>query len=141
MRKLLFAALTAIIFTTSAFAEGGKTINSRVKNSFAADFGTVENVEWSHTADYATATFVMNNKRTNAFYGSEGKLVGTSQAIAIDELPAAAKKTFRKKYADYTVTEAIHFAGMEETAYFVSVEKENKTQILKIANNQISVFK
>lgn len=140
MRKLFFAALTAIVFTTSAFAEGDASINRNIRNSFQDDFGIVEGVQWGTTANFATATFILNNKRTNAFYEHDGKLIGTTQAINIDEMPASAKRAFAKKYSNYTVTESLRFEGISETAYFISAKKDNKSVVLKVMNGSVSVF-
>jgi hypothetical protein len=140
MRKLFFAALTAIVFTTSAFAEGNLSINRNIQNSFHNDFGEVEGVQWSTTANFATATFIMNNKRTNAFYDRDGNWIGTTWAVTVDEMPAAAKRTFAKKYGGYTVTESIRFEGATETAYFISAKKDEKSVILKVMNGSVSVY-
>ena len=140
MRKLFLAALTAIVFTTSAFAGKDASISRSIRNSFNNDFGQVEGVEWGTTANFTTATFIMNNKRTKAFYDYDGKLLGTTQAVTIDEMPAAAKRAFAKRYSNYTVTESIRFEGVTETAYFVSAKKDNKSVILKVMNGSVSVY-
>jgi hypothetical protein len=141
MRKLFFAGLVTIFVATTAFAEGESNISTRVVNSFRQDFSNVNGVQWSTTASYPTATFVMNNKRTSAFYNQSGELIGTSQAITIDALPASAKRAFGKKYNGYTVVEAIQFDGVEESAYFLSAKKDDTSVLLRVSNGQLSVFK
>ncbi|WP_207493353.1 hypothetical protein [Aridibaculum aurantiacum] len=140
MKKFLFAALVTLFITSSSFAEGGR-INNTIKNNFSYDFKGVSEVEWSTTASYATASFILNNKRTNAFYDNDGQLIGTIQAISIDEMPASAKRSFAKKYADYTVVESINFTTATESTYFISAKKDENKVVLKVSNGFLSVVK
>jgi hypothetical protein len=59
----------------------------------------------------------------------------------LDKIPTAAKRAIAKKYADYTVREAIKFDSVDEIAYFISVENEKKSIILKVLNDSVSVYK
>lgn len=141
MKKLLFSTLIAVSLISSAFGAPVKKVNYRISSAFEATFPHVTNVEWDVTAAYAKATFVLNNKNTEAFYNPEGEFIGTSQAINVDELPTAVKRTFAKKYGTYTVKEAIQFEGNEETSYFISAENDKKSIILKVVGSTLSVLK
>ncbi len=53
-----------------------------------------------------------------------------------------AKRSFAKRFDDYTVKEAIRFEGTEEGAYFISAEDDKKAVILKVSDNdEVSVMK
>jgi len=141
MKKLLFTALIAVSLISSAFAEPVKKVGVLVRSSFENNYPRVTNVAWELGKDYATATFVVDNIRTQAFYSLNGDFIGSSRAISIDDLPAGVKRTFAKKYADYTVNEAIQFDTDEETAYCISAENEKQTVILKVARGTIEVIR
>ncbi len=141
MKKFLTTALLAIVLVTSSFASGENSINYSVKTNFQKDFGKVSNVEWTANDNFSTATFVLNNKRTNAFYDNNAELIGTSHAITIDDLPASAKRVFLKKYTDYTLTEAIQFDSTNESSYFIAAKNDEKAIVFKISNGQVSIFK
>jgi hypothetical protein len=138
MKKFFLSALIAVSIISTAFAGDVKKVNHVIAKNFAAEFGDVKNVEWTTSSNYSTATFTLNNKRTNAFYNQDGTFIGTSQAISIDDLPAYAKRRFAKKYADHTVVEAIEFVTDNDTAYFLSAVKDNKTVVIKIAEGSIT---
>lgn len=140
MKKLLLTAFMAVSLIVSAFAGPAKRVNSFVANSFASDFKNVSNADWSINSSYAKATFVLNNVKTEAFYRPDGEFIGSSQAIAINDLPIAAKRSFAKKYGNYVVKEAIKFDGKEENAFFISAENEKQSVILKADNFGISVY-
>ena len=142
MKKVFLTALIALSLITSSFAAEGSKVTLAVTTKFQDDFGSVKDVQWTSGTTYSTATFTLENKRTNAFYEADGRLIGTSQAVTIESLPSYAKRLFAKKYADFTVTEAIQFdVPNEAPAYFVSAAKDGKTVIVKIANGAISLAK
>jgi hypothetical protein len=143
MKKLLFSALIAVSLVSSAFAASGenKKVSLQITKAFESNFNDVGNVTWNITEKFAKATFVLNDVTTEAFYSPDGEFIGTSQAIALDKIPTVAKRAIAKKYTDYTVREAIKFDGVDETAYYVSVENDKKSIVLKVLNYSVSVYK
>lgn len=141
MKKILLTAFIAVALISSAFASPAKEVNYFVSNSFKRNFPDVTNVLWDITPSYAKAAFVFRGVRTEAFYKLDGNLIGTSSAVSLDDLPISAKRSFAKKYGSYTVKEAIKFEGDDETAYFISAETEKQKVVLKVNDNNISVYK
>ncbi len=140
MKKLFITALVAVSFITSAFAYPANKVNLKIMNNFRSNFRNVSEVTWETAVDYAKATFVSNNIKTEAYFQLDGELIGSSRAITIDDLPLNAKRNFAKKYSGYRIKEAIEFTGVDETAYFLLVENDNTSLILKILNNEVSVY-
>jgi hypothetical protein len=141
MKKLIIAALVTITVATSAFASDKNKLNAKVIESFESQFTEAENVQWSIKSEYVKAVFELEGEKTEAYYNLDGEYIGTSKKITLENLPVQAKRTFAKRYSDYTVKEAIKFDGVEETAYFVSAENEKQSVILKITGAGVSVFK
>jgi hypothetical protein len=141
MKKLLFTALIAVSTIASAFASPVEKVSDRIKGSFNSNYPDISNVKWDMTTDYAKATFVIENVTTEAFYSHNGEFIGTSQAISINDLPTGVKRSFAKRYGNYTVKEAIQFEGKEESAYYISAENEKQSVILKAVNGVIEVFR
>lgn len=141
MKKLFIAALLTVTVATSAFTADEKKINTKIIENFKTEFADADNVQWSLKETYARATFFLNGKKTDAYYDLEGEAIGTSEAITLNNLPLHAKRTFAKKYSDYTVKEAIKFQGTGETAYFISAENDKQSVILKVTGAGISIFK
>jgi hypothetical protein len=57
----------------------------------------VKEVEWRTNSKFATAAFLLDNKRVEAFYDVDGSLIGTSQPVAVDMLRSSAKRSIAKK--------------------------------------------
>lgn len=141
MKKFFLTVLTGISLISSSFAADELKVNTRIKNSFTTDFRSAQDVQWRTNNAYVTAAFIMNNKKVEAFYDFSGSLIGTSEAITLDMLPSATKRSFAKKYGSYLVKEAIKFEKPDETAYFISAQNEKETLVLQVIDGQISVFK
>lgn len=130
-----------ITVAASAFAADIKKVNTNAVNSFKSDFKKAANVRWARTQNFIKATFTLDGQEMEVFYNMDGEKVATSKKIALDELPAEAKRTFTKKFDGYNVKEAIHFKGTDEEAYYISAENENESVIVKVALNQsVSIF-
>ena len=142
MKKLLLTAIIAVSLISSSFAKGtSATVNYKVKSSFNYDFKEAQNVQWSSTDAYVSASFVLDQKGAKAFYSHDGDLIGVSSAVTMDQLPAHAKRTFAKKYSGYTVTETIRFDKQEGSAYYISAENENEKLVLQVENGQVTRYK
>jgi hypothetical protein len=140
MKKFFLTAIIAVSIISSSFA-GSVTVSHLVKSNFESEFGHITNVEWSAVGSFTSATFNLNNKKTQAFYDKAGNLVGSAHSIDIAALPTYAKRQLAKNFASYTIKEAIEFVKPDESAYFVSVENEGKSIILMIADGQVSRYK
>jgi hypothetical protein len=141
MKKLFIAALLTVTFATSAFTADDKKISYKIKQNFSADFADADKVTWIVKADFVKASFEVEGEKMEAFYDHSGAAIGCSKKITLDNLPVQAKRTFAKKYSDYTVKEAIKFDGVDETAYYISAENDKQSVILKVTGAGISVFK
>lgn len=135
MKKLFISVLLAATAALSSFAAEGNKGDFTARNNFKSQFKNVSDVKWTSGENYAKATFVLNNIRTEALYDTDGEMIGTSQSISLEELPVNAKRVFAKKYAGYIVKEAILFEGTQENAYYISAEDEKGSVILKVADS------
>jgi hypothetical protein len=141
MKKLFLSTILSVLVAASSFAADINK-NAEAVYSFNSQFERAENVSWTSTKGFAKASFTLNNKQMAAFYQPDGSLIGTTSAVTLEELPVIAKRSFAKKYSDYTVKEAIRFDATDETAYFISAEDEARSLILKVsAEGMVSVYK
>ena len=144
MKKLLFTALIAVAIGTSAFADGTK-LTYKVLNHFKTEFSGAENVTWKLDNNFAKASFVYDGEKMEAFYNTEGDLIGTSRVFAFDKLPKSALATITKKYPypPYKLNECIEFTNAEgEKNYFVGFETSSESLVLQVGTTgDVSVFK
>lgn len=136
MKNFILSAFLAVTIATSAFATGENKISSVVLNHFKVDFQDATNVSWSSNTGYAKAAFTWEKHEMEVFYDIDGSIHAMSTKIELDELPVNAKRTFAKTYQGYTVKEAIKFIQASEEAYFLKVENDAETVVIKVEPNQ-----
>ena len=142
MKKLFISALLTMTVAASALASGANKESVILPGNFNFEIKKTSNLSWTENKQYTRASYIVNNKKMEAFYSLGGELIGTSETISLEELPANAKKSFAKKYEGYTVKEVLRFEGAEESAYYISAENEKESVYLKVdKDNSISVFK
>src|SRR3954469_5429086 len=134
MKKVLFSALLTVLVTVSSFATGHSERNATAVHLFETDFKEATNARWTSNANYLQVTFTLHGKKMDAFYDLDGGFIGTSSKMPVDDLPVNAKRSLARKWAGYTVKDAIKFDTTNETAYYVSAENETGSVFLKVTS-------
>lgn len=140
MKKLIIAALMAVSVSASAFAQNENQIDERAVENFQATFSGASNVEWTSKENFTKASFIQNEQKVEVFYNPEGDYIASTSQIRLDELPSFVKRTFAKKYSDYTVKEAFKFKAEDENDYFISAENEKENLVLKVKEGSVLVY-
>ncbi len=138
MKKIFLSTVILCSIITSSFANEKNEVSFRILNSFKNTFSDVQDLNWKITNNYVKASFVLDNKKTEAYYSYDGNLMGTSKPIAFDKLPKAAIKKITKKFPfpPYTLKECIEVTNAEgEISYYVSLLNEKQIAIILQINN------
>ncbi|MEO8174087.1 MAG: hypothetical protein ABI581_13425 [Sediminibacterium sp.] len=140
MKKLIIAAFIMVAAGTSAFAADVK-VNNKIQTNFEVLFNGASNVSWGAKDHFVKATFTLAEETIEAFFGTDGDLIGTSRKVDMKRLPVSAVQKIKKEYASYKVTDTIEFERAGERSYYVSLENGNKKQILEVSlYGSVSVF-
>lgn len=142
MKKLLLAVLVVAGLGSSAFATDVNSVSTKVQNSFAEKFGNAVNVKWTSKENFNKVTFTLGDEPVEAFFASDGDLIGISRKVDFKSLPLAAIQKIKKEYAGFSVKETIEFEQSNDKSFYVSLEKDNKRQILEVSlYGSVSVFR
>jgi hypothetical protein len=143
MKQLIFAVIAALALSTTAIAsDGSKNVNYWVLNKFNATYQEAKEVNWVVTDKFAKASFLLDGEKMEAYYSPEGEFIAESKAIPTAGLPRAAKKALDKKYKDFTIKEVIEYSTADKVEYYVSLENDKSSKILKISSGgNIEVFR
>ncbi len=140
MKKLLFSALIAVSISTGSFAQDVIANNQKAIDNFESLFSGASNVAWVAKEKLTIASFVQDQSKVEVFYNPDGDLIATTKEVKMDDLPTFAKRIISKKYSDYTVKEVFLFKADEETNYFISIENEKESLVLKVNQGSISAY-
>ena len=143
MKKMITLAAIFISATLTAFrAEAGDNVNSRVLEQFKKEFSEATDIKWSVTNEIVKANFNYHNARTEAYFTTDGQLIGTARSILFSQLPIAVAKEVEKKYAATTVYEIVEYYVNGETQYSMIVDLgKNKLKIKSTAGGNTWVEK
>jgi len=136
-KNFLIALLVAVVFSGSAFANTGKSVNAVVKQSFQKEFAGAQSVNWEviSNKDIFHASFIYNNERLNAYFDSEGSLLATGRYVKQENLPMLVTKGLGIRYKQYNVLEAIEFVNGYETSYIIKLENEKLSLYVQAYND------
>lgn len=140
MKKLLITTMLGVTLFTSAFASSSESVSNRTKRTFENEFKKPNAVDWSIKSGFNTATFMENGIRTQAFFDYDGTLVATCKNVDFNALPENTRYSFDQRYQGYTIKEVISYDDRNQFSYFVSLENEKETLILKVSSGYLSVF-
>ncbi len=141
MKKLLLAVLVVAALGSSAFATDVSRVSSKAQNSFAEKFGNAQNVKWTAKESYNKVTFTLADEQVEAFFATDGDLIGLSREVAFKSLPLAAIQKIKKEYAGFSVKETIEFEQNDEKSFYVSLVNADKKLILEVSfYGNVSVF-
>ena len=141
MKKILFSTLIAVTLFTSGFAAETDKRILNAESSLKMEFKNASKVQWSHRNGLMKASFLDNGNQTEAFFGTDGKMIATCKMINPDAVPTSAKIKLAKKFTGYIITEAINYQDADGEAYFVSAENDTQKVIIKSKDGVTSIFK
>lgn len=142
MKKLLLAALVVAGIGSSAFAMDVNKISSKARTSFEAKFENATNAKWSVKNNYNKVSFTLADEAVEAFFATDGELIGVSRKVDFKSLPLSAIQKIKKEYASFQVTDTIEFERNEEKSYYVSLQDGNQKQILEVSlYGSVSIFR
>ncbi len=139
MKKIILM-LAITISTLSAFA--GEEVNPRVLASFKNEFASAKEVAWTVTPDYFKAEFTFNGQYVNAFYNTDGELMGLTRNITSLELPMNLQASLKKSYEDFWISDLFEITRSNITGYYITLENADSKIVLKAtAGEDWSVYK
>lgn len=141
MKKFILVTLITVTIGSSVLAADVSKVSFRVLNAFKAQFTGATDINWSINADYTKVDFTIEGEKVEAFYNSNGDVIGTSRKTEFKRLPLSAIQKIKKNYAKYRVTETIELELNGERKYYLSVENESDRKILEVSlYGQVTVF-
>jgi hypothetical protein len=140
MKKILLM-LAITISTLSAFANDGK-VNSKVLEAFQNEFTAAKEVSWSTGDNFYKAEFTFNGQYVNAFYSTDGELLGLTRYITVLDLPMNLQTTLKKNYDGFWISNLFEVSKSDNTGYYITLENSDTRIIMKAtADDEWAVYK
>jgi hypothetical protein len=130
MKKIIIAISFAVLAgaTPALAAEGPKEV-------FSQKFTGAENVKWTRlSGEYEKVSFTLGGTRAEAYFTSEGELLGSVRNLIYNQLPLAVMQTLSNQYRGAVVTEITEVNNADGTGYRIVFELKNKKYVVKMDN-------
>lgn len=140
MKKIfLFVSFTIVVGMTNAFAGRDPNVSTQVLQSFKKEFPAAAYLKWDKYQDYFRATFVLNDHRTEAWFSSEGELLGTVRDLLFDQLPLTVMKNVGKKFPAAYFYEVREVSNTNGTTYqMVAGTKKAKYKLSATPDGEVT---
>ncbi|MFD0793847.1 hypothetical protein ACFQZX_09470 [Mucilaginibacter litoreus] len=141
MKKLFITTAIAALLSVNVFAStkpvtgGDDNVSYLAVTKFNKDFYGAENVSWKVTANFQKVTFTIDGVKKSAFYNAKGDLIGITQNVLFNELPAKARKEIAAKYEGYFANEVIKLENednFDSTVYFVDLKNDKEELLVRV---------
>jgi hypothetical protein len=124
-----------VIAAASAAANDPATISKEVQAAFQKEFPGSEVLNWNNVGEYSRAVFLLDGRRTEAYFSEDGRLQGSIRSLFFNQLPLAAMTAVDKRYTAADVMEVYEITNDEGTAYKITLESQGKKFRIKIDPN------
>ena len=139
MKKLILALA---VMMTAGLSQAATVkpvdVNRKVVTAFYSAFNQAKNVSWRESANFLIAEFNLNNQVMYAYYKPDGSFIGIIHHLLSTDLPYNLKKSLRKNYSDYWVTDLFKLETDHGAAYYVNLE--NGTETVLLNTNEYNVW-
>ncbi|HEY2720873.1 MAG TPA: hypothetical protein VGI82_04070 [Chitinophagaceae bacterium] len=134
MKKFIVAVAAALtIVSASAFARTGNGDNPALE-TFQTNFKGALDVKWVEGKNVITASFVLGNTRTVAYFNYSGELLGTARNILYNQLPLVVITELNQRYSNSSVYDITEYTIGSETFYSMTAEMPKKQFQLKVSS-------
>jgi hypothetical protein len=144
MKKFITLTLAIVFIGTTAFADTNNKASYSSTTNFYAQHSDASDISWSSDGKFDKASYMENGVKSEAFYTTDGELVGISKNFAFDKLPKSALQTITTKftYPSFSLENCIAFENTDgDTTYFISMNGEKENLILEVSQyGAVSVF-
>jgi hypothetical protein len=132
-KRILVWVLLLTIGVSTTFANNAEGVSEKVISSFKKEFAEARDVQWEKSKEYLKATFSLNEQVMFAYYSEEGKLLAVTRNLPSGQLPINLLADVKKNYGGYWITQLFEIAMDTESSYYITLENENQTIVLKSA--------
>ncbi len=130
-RIILSLSLLLTVAITTTFANGGNPISDQVLKSFKKEFATAQLVQWNDLGEYLKASFVLGDHRVEAYFNTEGELLGSVRGLFYNQLPLAVMTSLDKRFAEADILDVNEITNAGGTSYLVNLEFHDKKYRVK----------
>ena len=134
MKKMIMS-VALMISALCAFAADDEKVSQKVLAAFQHEFAAAKEVNWSTGADFYKAAFTFNGQHVNAYFNTEGELLGLTRNITLLDLPMNLQASLKKSYSDFWISDLFEVTRSDSTGYYITLENADTQIVLKATSD------
>lgn len=132
MKSFFLAIIFSSLFATKSDAQN---IPVNVSAAFSSSFPHAGQATWTSTGTLYKVEFNLEGEKQIAFFKQTGELIAVSRYIDFSSLSYHLKLDLIKQYPNYNIAEIFQVNNDLETDYFVTLERNGISFVLKSTGN------
>lgn len=132
MKKKFFVTMTAALLTfTATFAQDAAPVPAAIVRALQQEFRHAEGVQWKTAGNLYKASWIENGRSLDAFYSFDGKLVGVSRKLTVEQLPLRLSREMAGLSSAEAASDLFELLTERGTEYFVTITEGSKAKNYK----------
>ena len=128
--KRIFLSLSFLL-TVAVTTTLANPVSEKVLQSFKKEFAGAQAVQWNDLGEYFKASFVLGERRVEAYFNTDGELQGCVRNLFYNQLPLAVMTSVDKRFAEADILDVNEITNSSGTSYQVTLEFRNKKYRIK----------
>lgn len=135
VKKILLSFALLFIVTISARSAEDIEVSKVVQASFEKEFAGAQLISWKDMGEFMKATFILGERRTEAYFREDGQLEGSARALFYSQLPLIVMTSFDKRFAGAEVWDVLEINNSQGTTYRITIERKHKRYRVRMDAN------
>jgi hypothetical protein len=134
MKNLILSLSVVLASALSPVLANEKTGSDPITEAvFAKKFSGAENVIWSKVDDsHQKVSFTLGGIRAEAFFGTDGELLGTVRNLFYSQLPLIVIQAVNNRFNTPVVVEVKEISNLDGTTYKIQLEQKDKKYSVRV---------
>ena len=135
MKKFVIAFASVVTFISASAFSGKDPGTNPALATFESIFRGALDVKWSENSEVISASFVLGETRTVAYFNRSGELLGTARNILFNQLPLSVITEINKRFGSSSVYNIIEYTAGDATFYSMTAVLPTKEVNLKATSS------
>lgn len=124
--------------TSSPSADAMASINIKAVKSFTKTFKGQSNAAWFVINGGYLAQFKQDEIKTNVYYDTKGRLIGTILTYQEDKLPKEIRHQVKSTYYDYNIFLVNELTVDDTKVYLVKIEDKTSIKTIRVLDGEMT---
>jgi hypothetical protein len=131
MKRIILTLAVMLSLVSISFAADEEKVSAAVLQSFHSSFKQAKEVDWTVKENLYKAQFNLDGQYITVFYNLEGKMLGMTRNLAVQQLPIGLQTSLRNQVEGTWISELFEVSNEDGTTYYVTLENADTKQVLK----------